>query len=43
MNLDPIPAAPPIGGPLWSIVIPALLVAFSCVAAWRLYRRFAGR
>ncbi|HEY3176731.1 MAG TPA: hypothetical protein VGK94_13330 [Candidatus Polarisedimenticolia bacterium] len=38
--IERIPAEPPIGGPLWSVVVPALLVAFSFVATWLLYRRF---
>ena len=41
MSLDPMPAAPPIGGPLWSVVIPALLLAVSFAATYLLYRRFA--
>jgi len=38
----PIPADPPIGGALWEIVVPALLLAFSSLATWLLYRHFAG-
>ncbi len=41
--LDPIPARPPISGPLWTVVVPALLLALSFVATWLLYRRFAGK
>ena len=37
----PIPADPPIGGPLWSLGIPALLLLVSIVATWLLYRHFA--
>jgi len=41
--VTPIPAAPPIGGILWSLVVPALLFAFTFVATWLLYRHFAGK
>ena len=37
----PLPAEPPIGGPFWSIVVPALLFAGAFLATYRLYRRFA--
>jgi len=37
----PIPAEAPIGGPLWSLGIPALLLLVSIVATWLLYRHFA--
>jgi len=40
--IEPIPASPPIGGPLWSWVVPALLLAFASAATWLLYRHFAG-
>jgi hypothetical protein len=36
-----IPAQPPIGGPLWTIVVPAALLVVSIVATWLLYRSFA--
>jgi hypothetical protein len=36
-----IPARPPIGGPLWTIVVPAALLVLSIVATWLLYRSFA--
>jgi len=37
---QPIPAAPPIGGPFWTIVVPALLFGVSLAATWLLYRHF---
>lgn len=43
MTLDPIPASPPISGPFWTIVLPALLLAFSFFATYLLYRRFADK
>jgi hypothetical protein len=36
-----LPATPPIGGPVWSIVVPALLFLVACSATYLLYRRFA--
>ncbi len=37
----PIPAAIPIAaGPLWSLVVPALLLIFTAVSTYLLYRRF---
>ena len=39
--LDPIPAEPPIGGPLWTIVVPAALFAVALLATVLLYRRFS--
>jgi hypothetical protein len=41
--VDPIPAAPPIGGLAWSVVVPALLFAVSVGATVLLYRFFAKR
>ena len=41
--MTPIPADPPIGGPLWSLVIPALLFGLAFAATFLLYRHFAGR
>jgi hypothetical protein len=40
--LAPLPAEPPIGGPLWTVVVPALLLAGATVATCLLYRRFSG-
>ena len=41
MTIDRIPAQPPIGGPFWTIVLPALLLALSVAASWWLYQRFS--
>lgn len=38
----PLPAEPPITGPLWSVVVPALLLLLATVATVMLYRHFAG-
>lgn len=40
--LQPLPADPPIGGPFWSVVVPALLLGVATTATWLLYRRFSG-
>jgi hypothetical protein len=40
---DPLPAQPPITGPLWSVAVPALLFVVSLWATVLLYRHFAGR
>jgi hypothetical protein len=42
-TVTPIPAEPPIGGPIWTLVVPALLLLFTAVATAMLYRRFAGK
>ena len=39
--MTPLPAKPPIGGPLWSVVVPALLLLVATAATWLLYRHFA--
>ena len=41
--MTPIPAESPIGGPLWTLVVPALLFLVAFVATWRLYHLFAHR
>ena len=41
--MTPIPAEPPIGGPFWSMILPALLFLASVLATYLLYRHFAGR
>ena len=41
--MTPIPAESPIGGPIWSYVIPAALFAIAFAATFLLYRRFSGR
>jgi hypothetical protein len=38
--MNPLPASPPISGPLWTIVIPALLLLATGLT-FLLYRRFA--
>jgi len=37
-----LPAEPPIGGMMWSVVVPALLLIIAFGATCLLYRRFAG-
>lgn len=39
----PIPAEPPIGGPFWTAVLPAILFALSFLATYKLYRHFKDR
>lgn len=41
--MTPLPAEPPIGGPLWSVVVPFLLFLVAFAATWLLYRHFAGK
>ena len=38
----PLPVAPPIGGPVWTVVIPAALFLGAFLGTLLLYRRFAG-
>jgi hypothetical protein len=40
-GLPPLPAEPPIGGVLWTLVIPALLLVGSFLGTYLLYKRFA--
>jgi hypothetical protein len=40
---DPLPVGPPINGFLWSVVVPAILLAIAGGATALLYRHFAGR
>jgi hypothetical protein len=35
-----IPAEPPIGGPIWTIVVPAMLFIVAFGATYLLYRKF---
>jgi hypothetical protein len=37
----PLPADPPIGGPVWTIVIPAVLFLGSFLATYLLYKKFS--
>jgi hypothetical protein len=39
--MTPIPAEPPIGGPFWTLVLPALLFAVAFLATFLLYRHFS--
>ena len=36
----PLPAGPPIDGPFWTVVIPAILFLISASATFLLYRHF---
>lgn len=40
---EPLPATPPAGGVVWSIVVPALLFSVALGATVMLYRHFARR
>jgi hypothetical protein len=37
----PLSADPPIGGPVWTVVIPAILLIGSFLGTYLLYRRFS--
>lgn len=39
--MERIPAPPPIGGALWTVVIPAALFIFTLLSTIALYRKFA--
>lgn len=41
-GVAPLPAEPPIGGPFWTVVIPAILLTGSFLGTYLLYKRFAG-
>jgi hypothetical protein len=41
--IGPLPAETPIGGPLWSLAVPALLLAIAGFGTFMLYRHFATR
>lgn len=41
--MTPIPAEPPIGGVVWSLVVPALLWLVTFTATSLVYRHFAGK
>ena len=43
MSAALIPVDPPIGGPLWSFVLPVALLLLAAAATWLLYRHFARR
>ncbi|MGD8867926.1 MAG: hypothetical protein PVI01_09850 [Gemmatimonadales bacterium] len=42
-EVAPLPAESPIGGPLWSVVIPALLLVAASLGTLLLYRHFASQ
>ena len=37
----PLPAEPPLGGPGWTVVVPAILFLVTAAGTWALWRRFA--
>ncbi|MHB1193243.1 MAG: hypothetical protein ACYC6F_09370 [Longimicrobiales bacterium] len=37
----PFPAEPPLGGPGWTVVVPAILFLVTAAGTWALWRRFA--
>jgi len=39
----PLPAEPPLGGPGWTVVVPALLFLVTAAGTWALWRRFADK
>jgi hypothetical protein len=41
--MTPIPVGPPIGGVLWSVVVPVLLWLVTFGATYLLYRHYAGK
>ena len=40
-GMAPLPADPPIGGAIWTVVVPALLLLGSSLGTYLLYKRFA--
>lgn len=40
-GMAPLPAEPPIGGAVWTVVIPAILLVGSMVGTYLLYKRFS--
>jgi hypothetical protein len=40
-GMAPLPAEPPIGGVIWTVIIPALLLLGSSLGTLLLYKRFA--
>jgi hypothetical protein len=40
-GIAPLPADPPIGGAIWTIVIPAILFLGSFLGTYLLYKRFS--
>ena len=41
--MTPIPAEPPIGGVLWSLIVPLLVWLVTFGATFLLYRHFSGK
>ena len=41
--IEPLPVGSPLGGFLWTWVVPILLYALTAVATWLLYRHFANQ
>lgn len=39
--MAPLPASPPIGGFIWTVVIPAALLVGSFLGTYLLYKRFS--
>lgn len=39
--MAPLPASPPIGGFIWTVVIPAVLFVGSFLGTYLLYKRFS--
>ena len=37
----PLPAQPPISGPGWTVVVPAILFLVAAAGTWALWRHFA--
>lgn len=37
----PLPAAPPMDGPGWTVVVPAILFLVAAAGTWALWRHFA--
>lgn len=40
-GMAPLPADPPIGGTIWTVVIPAILFLGSFLGTYLLYKRFS--
>ncbi len=40
-GMAPLPADPPISGPIWTILIPAVLLGGSFLGTYLLYKRFS--
>jgi hypothetical protein len=41
--IEPLPVGSPLGGFVWTCVVPILLFAVTATATWLLYRHFANR